>query len=101
MLQFQEAADLYRKVLQSVDEHARAGHFRTNVLQTLHAVANLHELLSVHGRKITGREHTDDGLPQRVFSIPRLLCNLLLSQWWMVLALKSAHDQAKKLNLTE
>ena len=67
MLQFQEAADLYREVLQSVDKHAREGHFRTDVLQTLHAVANLHELLTVHGKKLTGRELTDDRLPRRVF----------------------------------
>ena len=72
-LQFQEAADLYREVLQSVDEHARAEHFHTDALQTLHAVANLHKLLCVHAEKISGRAVSDEQLPQRVFSIPRLL----------------------------
>lgn len=68
-LQYDEAADSYREALQSIAENEATGLFRTDPLQTLHAVLGLHELLTLHPDRVTGRALNDDTLPARVLFV--------------------------------
>jgi len=58
-----EAVEQYREMLRSIEEHKEE--IRTDSLQILHIVHNLHEVLSLHPSGV-GQSLSDSELPQQV-----------------------------------